>query len=389
MEKKELFELVEKATKGESGAFEALYSAYARTILFHASKLLDNRPDVEDVAQEIVLQMFKSIGKLKSPYAFYAWMYRIITNICYAHNTKHGPMKSEADIDSYADELEAKDKESIPEAALDRTELDNAIINAVNKLPDGQRLALYMYYYEQMSYKEIAAALNISTNTVGTNVMKAKKTLKSMIDRERIITNGDLDTLSGVAIAPALAHAFGNELNSIPSAQVESFISNCNKSIANLQEDSSGTEQKKTIRSGRFSPVTVVIVCAVAVTLFAAAILIFAGTQANAPASDPKGLPGAASSAAGEYKPDAKIELKSEGDMPSQINPYEATLVISDGEATEWRIADAGGDTVASGKGVAFSNELQGLQAGNYSIEWTVKNEKGEKALVVREIEIQ
>jgi RNA polymerase sigma-70 factor (ECF subfamily) len=384
MEKKELFDLVEKAIAGDAAAFEELYTLNAKIILFHTSKLIDDRADTEDVAQEIVLQMLRSISGLKSPYAFYSWMYRIITNICYAYNTKHRPKKREADVDAYADELISTDPDGMPDVSLSRTELDSAIIEAVNKLPESQRLALFMYYYEQMSYKEIAAALKIKAGTVGTNIMKAKKTLKSTIEREQIVSEEDLEMLRGVAIAPALTHAFDAEISGISEAQTEHFVQKCGSRITEyLRQPGGGNAAKKTASSGNYIALGIG-----AAVLIITIVFVFASLKAGAPPVIPA-APSAAPETAGEvYKPNAEIVLTSGSGQPGQINPIEAKLIVGDGEAAGWRIIDGAGNVTASGEGTAFSKELKELPPGSYRIEWSVKNDKGGSARVIREIEI-
>jgi RNA polymerase sigma-70 factor (ECF subfamily) len=382
MEKQELYELIEKAIAGDRDAFEELYTQYVRVILFHTRKLIDVSADVEDVAQEIVLQMLGSITRLKSPYAFSSWMYRVITNICYAHNTKHGSSKSESDIDTYADVLVEKDGDTIPEVSLNRTELDEAIIGAVDKLPEGQRLALFMHYYEQMSYKEIASALKITVSTVGTNILKAKKALKNIIEQEQIITSEDINTLRGVAIAPALAHAFDIDLGSISAAEVEHFRQKCDPKIAEYIRRSGSAAAKSSASAGKFIALGIG-----ALAVISCIALVNMGPQiGGAPDSEP---PSVSADQPEPYIPNAQIVLQSADGQPGQIDPYEATLVLDEGTAVSWSIISESAETVFSGEGTSFSAELAALQSGKYRIEWLVQNQDGQSARVVREIEIQ
>ncbi|GHU61738.1 hypothetical protein AGMMS49983_01980 [Clostridia bacterium] len=371
MEKTELYGFVEKAIAGDSDAFVKLYLKNVKIILFHTRKLVDNPADAEDVAQEIVLQMLQSITKLKSPYAFTTWLYRLITNICYSHNAKNGRTKNESDVGVYADVFAERDGDAIPEVRLDRTELDETIIKAVDKLPDSQRLALFMYYYEQMSYKEIAAAMSITVNTVGSNILKAKKTLKNLIDQEKIISREDIITLGGAAFAPALTHAFETDLGSISAAEVERFRQKCDSRVAEYLRQHTSHPITKTVVSGKFIAIgTVVTVVVVGILVYS-----FLQTEATPIEIEP-------------YRPYAEIVLQSADGQPGQINPYEATLVVDDGTPTGWNILNAGGEIVTSGEGATIGDELKGLPSGNYRIEWRIQNQNGQSVRAIREIEI-
>jgi hypothetical protein len=251
-----------------------------------------------------------------------------------------------------------------------------------------------MYYYDQMSYKEIAAALKITVSTVGTNILKAKKTLKNIMDREERIGGEDISMLRGVAIAPALVHAFDAELGRISAAEVEILRQKCAPQIAAYVRSPGGAAAKTAASAGKFLALGLSVLVAVLGIVFvgidsrAKGVSDIAVSPQAAAAAEPSDEPGRADPAA-PYLPDAQIVLQSADGQPGQVNPYEATLTIADGTAVGWNILSAAGEIVVSGEGTSFRTELGVLPPGKYRIEWQVQNENGQTARVVREIEMR
>lgn len=190
-EKKKLKKLVKKAMRGEAAAFEQLVRQFSSQILFLASQKLDNASEVEDASQEVVLALYKNIGSLRSPHAFYAYLKQIVHNVCMERNKKGKRIKTD-DLDEYIE----RQVKQLPEELVSRDEEtlgseENDLINAgemaayLNKLPERQRETLYLHYHQGFSYKEIAQLQGISINTVGVNVSKAKASLRKMMEPER------------------------------------------------------------------------------------------------------------------------------------------------------------------------------------------------------------
>ena len=171
--------MVDKARRGDVGAFEELYHAYSRMILFNAGILLDDKKETEDAAQEVVVLMFKNIRALKSPYAFKTWLQRIIFSVCCRYNKKGGGARvSSIEDDKRVYDLPDDNSESMPEEAALNKSRNEELFEAIQRLPKKQRDSIIMFYYNEMTYAEIAEAQGVSVQTVSTNILKGRKNLK-------------------------------------------------------------------------------------------------------------------------------------------------------------------------------------------------------------------
>src|SRR6202000_3158970 len=82
------FELIEKAQKGDAGAFNQIVSAYRRRILGTISRVIGRPEDVEDVSQEVFVRLYFSLEQLRTPEVFEPWLYRLTVNACYDYLRK-------------------------------------------------------------------------------------------------------------------------------------------------------------------------------------------------------------------------------------------------------------------------------------------------------------
>ncbi len=187
---RKLKKLVRKAMQGSTDAFEQLVKDFSPTVLYLAGLELDNKSEVEDVAQEAVLVLYRNIAKLKSPYAFYSYLRQTVHYISMERNRKQARIKSE-DFDEYIE----KSSKRLPEKLVEYDEItlrereDNTVDAAkmaslLERLPDRQRESLYLHYYQEFSYKEIAKLQGISINTVGVNISKAKESLRKIMKHD-------------------------------------------------------------------------------------------------------------------------------------------------------------------------------------------------------------
>src|SRR5580700_5948172 len=82
------FELIKRAQKGDSSAFNEIVTAYRKRILGTIARLITRPDDVEDVGQEVFLRLYFSLGQLRSPEVFEPWLYRLTSNAAYDYLRK-------------------------------------------------------------------------------------------------------------------------------------------------------------------------------------------------------------------------------------------------------------------------------------------------------------
>lgn len=180
MEDKRLLRLVKKARFGNKEAFGELIKEKSRKILFIATNLMGNSSDGEDAAQEAVITLAQKIGTLKKAELFDAWMYRIIFNVCMDEKRKKArKLDDSAEMDVAMATVAEKSTEVLPEEKLEQTASKEAIMAALNELPERYRMCILLYYYEDMSYAEIAEVLQVSEQVVANTLNRAKEKLRT------------------------------------------------------------------------------------------------------------------------------------------------------------------------------------------------------------------
>jgi RNA polymerase sigma-70 factor (ECF subfamily) len=382
MDTRELKKMIRSAMKGNTEAFEDLYHIFIKSILFHTRNLLDDKDRVEDTAQEIVIRMYKGIGKLKNPEALRSWMQTIIINTCATENLKIGKTGSE-NLDDYMETLVAEDENSAPDEAAERSATGDILMDAINKLPKARRQAVIMHYYDEMSYKEIATVLGISASTVSTNVLRAKTVLKEELTKsmkfDDAMGSTDADTLlDGRLFAPAVARSITIEVDAIfPDNYCTSLTGRFDKEITRIAGVQTSHAAPYT---GRLGPKVHIISLALIIIAFIALLLDYNHDLVTP--TDP--VP---------WNPAVEILFENELLPNSQLNPERAEIISEDPEieAIGWILVDQDvpGTVLREGSGSHITSELEGLPDGTYQLRWRVKNKAGRTATVMRDILIE
>lgn len=167
--------LVSRCQHGDREAFKQLYEQYAKAMYNICLRMMNNVHDAEDMLQEAFMQVFKSIDHFRGEATIGAWIKRIVINKCLNQLKKHMPnMIDEVDRLEYQ-----ADEEPVNEAefALNVKKVKKAI----EKLPDGYRVILSLYLFENYSHGEIAEKLGISESTAKTQYMRAKQKIRSWV----------------------------------------------------------------------------------------------------------------------------------------------------------------------------------------------------------------
>jgi RNA polymerase sigma-70 factor (ECF subfamily) len=176
---------VERAKAGDAAAFEALIDCYQRKVLSTAFRLLGNREDAQDAAQEVFLRVHKYLRGFRSDQDFAAWLYRIIVNVCRDHIRKRGGRHQFASFESEreAGTLEALASGEDVEANAIKSQQHAMIAEALDTLSTKERAALVLRDFEGLSTVEVARVLGSSQTTVRTQICSARAKIKQYRDR--------------------------------------------------------------------------------------------------------------------------------------------------------------------------------------------------------------
>jgi RNA polymerase sigma-70 factor (ECF subfamily) len=162
-------ELVAACRRGDRRAFEELVRLTDRRVYSLAYRLVGDRSDAEDVAQEAYLRVYRGLAGFREEAQFETWMYRIVANCAMTQLRKRGrfgQVASDAELD-----VPVPDRSS--ERAIDRGDLERAL----DHLPEGQRIPVLLKDVYGLSVKEIAEELGVEEGAVKVRLHRARKRL--------------------------------------------------------------------------------------------------------------------------------------------------------------------------------------------------------------------
>jgi RNA polymerase sigma-70 factor (ECF subfamily) len=145
---------------------------YSDTLLRLCYSYVKNTSDAEDLTQEVFLSLIKRGIPFESDEHEKAWLLRLAINKCKNHLTS-GWMRHNAPLDDNRAQAEA-----IPDEGFSG---ENAVLEAVMALPEKYRTPVHLFYYGDMSIKEIAAATGKKEATVGTLLARGRKLLQGIL----------------------------------------------------------------------------------------------------------------------------------------------------------------------------------------------------------------
>ena len=177
--------LMRLVAQGDTSAFEEVIERHQALVAGTAARMLGSNSDVEDIAQQVFIRVWKSARRYVPRAKFTTWLLKITRNLVFnelrrAKRRAQVPLQS----DPGAEEIPLKDETNpAPDASLLEDELQRAIEEAIMQLPESQRMALVLRRYEQLSYEEIAEVLDLSVPAVKSVLFRARTELRSRLSK--------------------------------------------------------------------------------------------------------------------------------------------------------------------------------------------------------------
>lgn len=175
------------AAKGDKAAFGRLVDHHKRTVHALCVRLLRDAEEARDAAQETFVRAYAAIASYDVAQPFAPWILRIARNHCLDLLRRRLPEAQRLELDAAPRDGGAERELPDPEAvrgdeALERRELATTLDRAVSALPPNYRQVVHLFHVEHMSYKEIAAAMDVPIGTVMTWLHRARGRLKAALD---------------------------------------------------------------------------------------------------------------------------------------------------------------------------------------------------------------
>jgi RNA polymerase sigma-70 factor (ECF subfamily) len=176
--------VIRRFQSGDRTAYDDLVRRYIRRAYRFAFRLTRNREEAADVVSVSLLRVLKALDGFKGDSSFATWLFRIETN-CYLDMKKRiatraipklEDVSTIGDLQSDAVYIDSSDG---PMEESEKSERLTILHNAIARLPENQRIVLYMYHGESMSYEEIAESLDLPIGTVKSRLNRARISLRS------------------------------------------------------------------------------------------------------------------------------------------------------------------------------------------------------------------
>ncbi len=177
--------LMRLVSQGDTSALEELIERHQALVAGTVARMLSSNSDVEDIAQQVFIRVWKSARRYVPRAKFTTWLLKITRNLVFneLRRTKrhaHVPLQSEPG----AEDPPLKDETNLaPDASLLELELQQTIEAAILQLPETQRMALVLRRYEQLSYEQIAEVLDLSVPAVKSVLFRARSELRSRLSK--------------------------------------------------------------------------------------------------------------------------------------------------------------------------------------------------------------
>ena len=160
-------ELISQAAAGDHSAFHLLVERHRAMVYRVAYQFAGNHHDAEDIAQEVFIKIYRSLGRFRQDAQLTSWMYRIVMNACIDHRRRHSP----AGAAPFGEEAELKMLNTPadgpgPEERAYGGELGSVLEAEIQRLPPGQRVVFIMRHHQGLKLCEIAEALGLAEGTV-------------------------------------------------------------------------------------------------------------------------------------------------------------------------------------------------------------------------------
>jgi RNA polymerase sigma-70 factor (ECF subfamily) len=179
-------DLMARIAKGDGDAFEILVDRHQASVLNLIYRFIGDRTQAKDMAQEVFFRVWQSAKSYEPKAKFTTWIYRIATNVCF-NELKSARRKKWFQFLRFGDQHEETIEDTFidgspsPEDLLLAKERNRQISDALESLPDNQRMALILRRYDALSYEEIARILNCSVSAVESLLVRAKRTLQKKL----------------------------------------------------------------------------------------------------------------------------------------------------------------------------------------------------------------
>jgi RNA polymerase sigma-70 factor (ECF subfamily) len=173
-------QLMLQAARGDPEAATALVRRNFALVSRYVARVVRDARAVEDLAQDVFVQVLTTAPRYTPSARFSTWLYRIATNAALNYLKQAQIARRAGDPDGIGMELVDR-HEPPPDGRISLDELKHRVSEAIGSLPVNQRVALVLFEYENLSYQQIAAVLEVTVEGVRALLTRARATLRTKL----------------------------------------------------------------------------------------------------------------------------------------------------------------------------------------------------------------
>ncbi len=170
---------IDLVIKGDTNAFTVLVDRYKDMVFTLSLKMLKNREEAEEIAQDSFVKAFRSLNTFKGDSKFSTWLFKVTYNSCLDRLKKLRRVNPVVAIDEYT-EKEVVELSDIFDS-IENSERTKMIQVCLDRLPPEDSFLLTLYYFEEQSLKEIAKIMGINDNHVKIKLHRSRKKLAGIL----------------------------------------------------------------------------------------------------------------------------------------------------------------------------------------------------------------
>jgi len=205
--------IVQQAKDGDKGALEQLYYETYNRVYFYAFKIFRDENDAADVVQEVYIKVFTRISELNDVKAFTKWLSAITVNECKQKMRRDRRQILTEEGDAFFERI--LDTEPELDQRMVHRDARTYLLAVIDFLPEEQKRAVLLYYYEQLTIHQISEIEEVPEATIKSRLLLARKKLKAAVEAEERRTGTRLLAAGMPALAAVLAE--GAMLVSMPA----------------------------------------------------------------------------------------------------------------------------------------------------------------------------
>lgn len=254
---------------------EKIYNDTYRSVYWTAMSLLRDEDEAQDIVQETFVTLIDSYDTLRDKDKVAAWLKKIAANKCLDRLRRTKTVNAE---DDFFENVEAQPEDFLPDSILESAEKRKIIMNIIdNALSEDVRRTLILFYYDEMTTKEIASLLGIPQGTVLWRLNYAKKKIKKEVEKYEEDNNDKLYAMA----APFLTLLFEKEAEQVPLRPIPASLINLTasenaavKAVTAKQATSSATSAAAKLGAGLLANKIIIAVIAIVLAVAVAIGLI-------------------------------------------------------------------------------------------------------------------